>query len=50
MSKKKTGKEALLLWLQQRTADYAEVQITNFHTSWRDGMGFVAIFHYFKPG
>jgi hypothetical protein len=49
MSQPKTGTEALLQWCKSRTANYAEVKIENFHLSWRDGLGFCALFHYYKP-
>ena len=35
--------------ISQRTKGYEGVNITNFHTSWRDGLGFAALLHYFHP-
>ena len=46
---KKTGKEALLLWCQQRTAPFG-LKVTNFHSDWKDGLGFGALVVYFCPG
>jgi actinin alpha len=44
-----TGKNGLLLWCQKTTAGYANVKVENFHTSWRSGLAFCAIIHYFEP-
>lgn len=39
----------LLLWAQEVTSDYEGVKVTNFTTSWRNGMAFCAIIHSFRP-
>ena len=36
-------------WTQEVTAGYRGVKITNMTTSWRTGMGFLAIIHYYRP-
>jgi actinin alpha len=45
----KTGKAGLLLWCQKTTASYDNVKVENFHTSWRNGLAFCAIIHFFYP-
>lgn len=39
----------LMEWCKQRTASYKNVKITNFTTSWKDGLVFCAIYHSYKP-
>eukprot|EP01097_Dermamoeba_algensis_P003588 TRINITY_DN2477_c0_g1_i1.p1 TRINITY_DN2477_c0_g1~~TRINITY_DN2477_c0_g1_i1.p1 ORF type:complete len:138 (-),score=28.00 TRINITY_DN2477_c0_g1_i1:177-590(-) len=42
--------ELLLMWCQQMTEGYKGVNITNFTTSWKDGLAFCALVHKFCPG
>lgn len=37
MSRKKTGREGLLVWLQSRTSGYKNVNVVDFTDSWVDG-------------
>ncbi|KRZ23034.1 Smoothelin-like protein 2 [Trichinella pseudospiralis] len=42
-------KEALLRWCQIKTKDYKNINITNFSSSWANGMAFCALIHHFYP-
>ncbi|XP_058977637.1 titin isoform X4 [Musca domestica] len=44
-----TAKEQLLQWCQLKTKEYENVQITNFSSSWVDGLAFCALIHHFLP-
>lgn len=41
--------KSLLEWCQEMTQDYKGVKVTNFSTSWRNGLAFCAILHHFYP-
>jgi hypothetical protein len=42
-------RNALLKWCQAKTAGYVDVDITNFSSSWNDGMAFCALLHTYIP-
>ncbi|XP_056657317.1 EH domain-binding protein 1-like protein 1 isoform X8 [Monodelphis domestica] len=44
-----SSSQSLLEWCQEVTAGYSGVRVTNFTTSWRNGLAFCAILHYFHP-
>ncbi|XP_037615260.1 uncharacterized protein ehbp1l1a isoform X4 [Sebastes umbrosus] len=44
-----TSSQSLLDWCQAVTQDHKGVKITNFSTSWRNGLAFCAILHHFQP-
>uniref|UniRef100_A0AAV2JDE9 C2 NT-type domain-containing protein n=1 Tax=Knipowitschia caucasica TaxID=637954 RepID=A0AAV2JDE9_KNICA len=41
--------QSLLQWCQDITQNYKGVKVTNFSTSWRNGLAFCAILHHFHP-
>ncbi|XP_028323387.1 zinc finger CCCH domain-containing protein 13-like isoform X10 [Gouania willdenowi] len=41
--------QSLLQWCQSITDSYSGVKVTNFSTSWRNGLAFCAILHHFHP-
>ncbi|EGC38547.1 hypothetical protein DICPUDRAFT_13370, partial [Dictyostelium purpureum] len=41
--------DALLQWCKDSTQGYKGVEITNFTTSWTDGVAYLALVHRFKP-
>uniref|UniRef100_A0A3B3BK96 EH domain binding protein 1 like 1 n=1 Tax=Oryzias melastigma TaxID=30732 RepID=A0A3B3BK96_ORYME len=44
-----TSSQSLLQWCQSVTSGYRGVKVTNFSTSWRNGLAFCAILHHFHP-
>uniref|UniRef100_A0A4W5QU97 EH domain binding protein 1 like 1 n=1 Tax=Hucho hucho TaxID=62062 RepID=A0A4W5QU97_9TELE len=44
-----TSSKSLLEWCQEVTKGYKGVKVTNFNTSWRNGLAFCAILHHFYP-
>ncbi|XP_074102800.1 dystonin-like protein short stop isoform X19 [Cotesia typhae] len=44
-----TAREALLRWARRSTARYPGVRVTDFTSSWRDGMAFSALLHRNRP-
>ncbi|XP_052001698.1 EH domain-binding protein 1-like isoform X5 [Xyrauchen texanus] len=41
--------QSLLVWCREVTKNYRGVKITNFTTSWRNGLAFCALLHHFRP-
>ncbi|KAM7398246.1 hypothetical protein PAMA_006241 [Pampus argenteus] len=41
--------QSLLQWCQGITNSYKGIKVTNFSTSWRNGLAFCAILHHFHP-
>ncbi|XP_034462128.1 EH domain-binding protein 1-like isoform X9 [Hippoglossus hippoglossus] len=41
--------QSLLQWCQNITSQYRRVKVTNFSTSWRNGLAFCALLHHFHP-
>ena len=39
----------LLKWCQEQTKKYKNVKINDMSTSWRNGLGFCAIIHRYRP-
>uniref|UniRef100_A0A2I2ZCA7 Spectrin repeat containing nuclear envelope protein 2 n=1 Tax=Gorilla gorilla gorilla TaxID=9595 RepID=A0A2I2ZCA7_GORGO len=44
-----SARKALLLWAQEQCATYESVNVTDFKSSWRNGMAFLAIIHALRP-
>ncbi|NXP41379.1 DMD protein, partial [Leiothrix lutea] len=45
-----TNSEMILLsWVRQSTRNYPQVNVTNFTTSWSDGLAFNALLHSHRP-
>ncbi|XP_057710418.1 uncharacterized protein LOC130928167 isoform X10 [Corythoichthys intestinalis] len=44
-----TSSQSLLEWCKEVTEGYKGLKITNFSTSWRNGLAFCAILHHFHP-
>ncbi|XP_068455983.1 EH domain-binding protein 1-like protein 1 isoform X7 [Clinocottus analis] len=44
-----TSSQSLLQWCQDITNGYRGIKVTNFSTSWRNGLAFCAILHHFHP-
>ncbi|VDL77435.1 unnamed protein product [Nippostrongylus brasiliensis] len=42
-------KDALLRWVQNKVQGYPNVSVTNFSSSWANGMAFCALIHRFAP-
>ncbi|XP_069802198.1 cytospin-B [Dendropsophus ebraccatus] len=42
-------RNALLKWCQKKTEGYSNIDITNFSSSWSDGLAFCALLHTYMP-
>ncbi|KAJ8394198.1 hypothetical protein AAFF_G00050030 [Aldrovandia affinis] len=49
MGKRPNATQSLLVWCREVTKTYRGVKITNFTTSWRNGLAFCALLHHFRP-
>jgi len=49
MPVERRGIRALQIWCRRVTEEYENVNIIDMSSSWRDGLGFCAIIHHFRP-
>ncbi|XP_053317377.1 EH domain-binding protein 1 isoform X7 [Spea bombifrons] len=49
LGRQSNASQSLLVWCKEVTKSYRGVKITNFTTSWRNGLAFCAILHHFRP-
>ncbi|XP_017560468.1 EH domain-binding protein 1 isoform X2 [Pygocentrus nattereri] len=49
LSGRPNASQSLLVWCREVTKNYRGVKITNFTTSWRNGLAFCALLHHFRP-
>ncbi|XP_023270663.1 cytospin-A-like isoform X2 [Seriola lalandi dorsalis] len=42
-------RNSLLRWCQSQTQGYKNIEITNFSSSWEDGLAFCAVYHTYLP-
>ncbi|XP_063774536.1 EH domain-binding protein 1 isoform X3 [Pseudophryne corroboree] len=49
LGRQPNASQSLLTWCKEVTKTYRGVKITNFTTSWRNGLAFCAILNYFRP-
>uniref|UniRef100_A0A4W5JSH5 Calponin-homology (CH) domain-containing protein n=1 Tax=Hucho hucho TaxID=62062 RepID=A0A4W5JSH5_9TELE len=42
-------RNALLKWCQKKTEGYPNIDVTNFSSSWSDGLAFCALLHTYLP-
>uniref|UniRef100_A0A224XAX8 Putative ca2+-binding actin-bundling protein n=1 Tax=Panstrongylus lignarius TaxID=156445 RepID=A0A224XAX8_9HEMI len=49
VNEESTPGQDLLEWCKEVTRGYPGVKVTNFTTSWRNGLAFCAIIHHFRP-
>nr|DBA27049.1 TPA: hypothetical protein GDO54_011230 [Pyxicephalus adspersus] len=49
LGRQPNASQSLLAWCKEITKNYRGVKITNFTTSWRNGLAFCAILNYFRP-
>ncbi|KAM4694085.1 EH domain-binding protein 1 isoform 5-T5 [Discoglossus pictus] len=48
LGRQPNASQSLLVWCKEVTKTYRGVKITNFTTSWRNGLAFCAILHHFR--